>query len=334
MSNELTFYERQRLEYWLRSQMSLRDIGKLMRRTHTIVSREIRRNGNGDRKKYRADIAQRLFEKRKHKQHKGKLDKHPELKQYIVDGLKKEWSPEEIAGRLKFASPPELGGQSVSYESIYHYIYHKAEKWEKLFLLLPQRRVKRRKRGGRKPHNLPIDGRVSIHDRPLMVDERKRYGDWESDTIEFKRSLTQGGVSVQCERKSRLVRLHKVASKKSPEDAIAALIATAESVPTELWLSCTFDNGFENKKHHILKEWYNTSTYFCDPYSPWQKGTVENTNKLLRRYLPRHFDLNQLTDQELYRIQERLNDRPRKCLDYQTPNEVIHSYLQSGASKT
>ncbi len=113
------------LEYWLRSQLSLRDIGKSMRRAHTILSREIARNGSGIRSKYRADTAQRLFEKRKHKQHKGKLDKYPELKEYVAQGLIKEWSPDVIAGRLKDDRPIQLLGQTISHESIYHYIYNK-----------------------------------------------------------------------------------------------------------------------------------------------------------------------------------------------------------------
>ena len=127
MSNELTFYERQKLESWLRSKLSLREIGHIVRRTHTILSREIRRNGDG-RNKYRADTAQRLFEKRKHGRHKGKVEKNPALKEYIISGLKREWSPDEIAGRLKEVSVKETGGITISHESIYAYIYNKAEK--------------------------------------------------------------------------------------------------------------------------------------------------------------------------------------------------------------
>lgn len=325
MSNEFTYYERQRLEYWLRSKMSVRKIGKAMRRAHTIISREIRRNGT-NRKRYRADVAQKLFEKRKHGKHRGKVEKNPKLKEYIVAGLKREWSPDEISGRLK--QSPNIG--TISHESIYEYIYNRSDKWERLFLLLPQRRPKRRKRGGRKHRKILIPERKSIRFRPAIVNERKRYGDWESDNIEFKRTMTKGAVSVQCERKSGLLRIHKVAGKKNPTDTLEALTKTRESLPVELFKTVTFDNGFENYRHREL----GIDTYFCKPFASWQKGTVENVNKLLRRYLPRHINLDALTDYDIYLIQERINNRPRKRLNYRTPNEVIHDYLKSGAPKT
>lgn len=333
MSNEFTYYERQRLEYWLRTKMSVRDIGKLMRRAHTIIGREIRRNGS-DRKRYRADGAQRLFEKRKHGRHKGKVEKCPALKEYIVSGLNRDWSPEEIAGRLKEVAAKKTNGLTISHESIYEYIYNKADKWEKLFLLLPQRRVRRKKRGGRKVRNLPIPKGNSIHNRPEIVNERQRYGDWESDVMEFKRTITKGAVSTQIERKSRLLRLYRVNRKKSPEDKLTALVKSVESLPPELSTTYTFDNGTENRRYPALKELFNIETYLCDPFCSWQKGTVENTNKLLRRYLPRDTDLDALSDEDIYNIQEKLNNRPRKCLNYKTPNEVIHDYLKSGAPKT
>ena len=332
MSNEFTFYERQKLESWLRSRLSLREISGIMGRSHTILSREIRRNGDS-RQKYRADTAQRLFEKRKHAKHQGKIEKNPQLKDYIVAKLNKDWSPDAIAGRLKEVSAHETAGATISHESIYEYIYNKAEKHEKLFLLLPQRRKRRRKRGGRKPKNLPIPRGNSIHNRSDVINRRERYGDWESDVMEFKRALTKGAVSVQTERKSRLVRLYKMAKKKSPDDKLSALIKSIESLPPELSYSYTFDNGSENGCHPVLKELFNIEIFLCDPFASWQKGTVEYTNKLNRRYLPRDTDLDSLTDYDIYLIQEKLNNRPRKCLNYQTPNEVIDDYLQSGAAK-
>lgn len=325
MSNELTLYDRQKLQYWLRTKQSLRAIAKIMRKNHSVVSREISRN-SCNRKKYRADVAQALSDQRRHGRRRCKLDKYPELKANIVDRLKDDWSPEEIAGRLKAS----FSVATISHESIYQYVYERAEKWEKLFLLLPQRRPRRRKRGGRKYRNLPITGRISIRHRPDIVNERKRYGDWESDNLEFKRTITKGAVSVQCERKAGLIRLHRIAQKKSSEDTYNALVKTIESLPGELTKTITFDNGSENAKHGELKEQFNLDTYFCQPFSSWQKGSVENVNKLLRRYLPRNTELDRLTDDALHVIQEKLNNRPRKRLNYRTPNEVINNYL-SGA---
>lgn len=320
MSNELTFYERQKLEYLLRTKQSLRKISKVMRRTHTILSREIRRNGDS-RQKYRADTAQRLYEKRKHQKHKGKLDKHPELKAYVVEKLKDEWSPDVIAGKLKIEGKKE----TISHESIYHYIYnHPNGRCEGLYKYLRQGKPKRQKRYGRKHCKTLIAERKSIHERPDYIAERKRYGDWESDSVIFSKQKTT--LSVQSERKSKLIRMHKLMNK-SAEETKDALIRTAESVPKELFLTLTFDNGTENAEHTAIKREYGVDTYFCDPFASWQKGGVENANSLIRHYLPRSTDLSKLTDRDIYLIQEKLNNRPRKCLSYLSPNEVINKVV-------
>lgn len=253
MSNEFRFYERQKLEYLLRTKQSLRQISKVMRRTHTILSREIRRNGD-DRMKYRADTTQRLFEKRKHKQHRGKLDKYPELKEYVFAGLKNEWSPDIIAGKLKQTNEK----QTISHESIYHYIYDKNGRYEGWYKYLRQSKARRQKRYTRKSDKLRIPQRISIHERPKYIDERKRYGDWESDSVIFSKQKTI--LSVQSERKSKLIRMHKVLNKTA-EETTNALIKTAESIPRELFLSITFDNGGEGARHTEIKEEYGVDTY-------------------------------------------------------------------------
>lgn len=320
MSNGLTDFERQKLEYWLRSKLSLRRIGKLMNRSHTILSREIKRNGT-NRKKYRADVAQRLFEKRLHGQHLGKLDKYPELKSYVVEGLKKEWSPDVIAGVLK---DEKILKQTISRESIYHYIYNKDGRYEGWYRYLRQGKTKRQKRHARKSSKLRIPERISIHERPEYINQRSRYGDWESDSVIFSKQKTI--LSVQSERKSKLIRMHKV-SNKSAEETKYALIKTVESLPLELFKTITFDNGGEGSKHIDIKEEYGVQTYFCDPFASWQKGGVENANKLIRQYLPRNTDLSKLTDRDIYLIQEKLNNRPRRCLGYKSPNQVIHKVV-------
>ena len=320
MSNCLTFYDRQMLEYWLRTKQSLRAVARLLGRDHAVLVRELARNGSGDRTKYRADVAQSLFERRRHKQHKGKLDKYPELKEYVVEGLKKEWSPDVIAGKLKGAGLE----QSISHESIYHYIYNREGRFEGLFKYLRQGQSKRYKLHSRKKCKLPIPERVSIHLRPEYITERQRYGDWESDSMIF--SQQSNILSVQSERKSKLVRIHK-AVNKTAEETRNALVKTAESVPKELFLTITFDNGTEGFKHTEIKKEYGVDTYFCDPFASWQKGGVENANKLIRHYLPRNTDLSKLTDRDIYELQEKLNNRPRRCLGYKSPNEVINEVV-------
>ena len=156
------------------------------------------------------------------------------------------------------------------------------------------------------------------------MDQRKRYGDWESDSVIFSKQKI--ALSVQSERKSKLIRMHKVANKSAAE-TLNALIKTAKSVPREIFHTITFDNGTEGAKHAEIKRGYGIKTYFCDPFASWQKGGVENANKLIRQYLPRSTDLSKLTDRDIYEIQEKLNNRPRRCLGYQTANEVINKVV-------
>lgn len=292
----------------------------VMRRDHSVLVRELKRNACGDRKKYRADTAQRLFESRVRKQHKGKLDKHPELKEYVLNKLKEDWSPDVIAGKLKL----EKQKITISHESIYHYIYEKNGCIEGWYKYLRQGKRKRQKRYTRKHNKSRIPERKSIHERPGYIDERKRYGDWESDSVIFSKQKT--ALSVQSERKSKLIRMHNV-SDKTAEETKHALIKTAESVPSELFKTITFDNGGENVRHVEIKTEYDIDTYFCDAFASWQKGGVENANKQIRFYLPRKTDLAQLTDKDIYDIQEKLNNRPRRCLSYLSPNEIINQVV-------
>lgn len=329
MSNELTHDERQRLQYWLRTRMSIRKIAKVMRRNHTVLSREIQRNGGGDRKRYRADIAQRRHEKRRHQQRAGKLDRHPGLRSYVEDKLLEDWSPEQIAGRLKSCPPPELVGQTISHESIYHHIYEKAEKHKQLHRHLRTHRSKRQKYWKRKSRNTPIPERISIHERPETIDARKRYGDWESDTVEFIRKHGPPALSVQYERKSQLTRIHAMANKTS-EETEQAISKTIDTLPEWMFKSMTFDNGGEGACHVLFRDRLaGFETYFCDSYRSWQKGGVENANKLIRQYLPRTKALATITDDELQAIEDRLNNRPRKSLKYRTPNEVIQKVVHA-----
>lgn len=320
MSNNLKYYDRQKLEYWLRTKMSLRAIARIIGRDHSVIVRELKRNSSGDRKKYRADTAERLFKERLHKQHKGKLDKYPELKEVVFKGLQKEWSPNVIAGRLK----DNRLKYTISHESIYNYIYNRDGRYEGWYKYLRQGNTKRHKQYIRKTCKLRILERKSVHDRPEYVDERKRYGDWESDSMVFSNQKTV--LSVQSERKSKLVRIHKV-KNKTAEETLNALVKTAKSVPKYLFRTITFDNGTENVRHIEMKKIYGVKTYFCDPFASWQKGGVENANKLIRQYLPRKTDLSKWTDRDIYELQEKLNNRPRKCLNYKSPNEIINEVV-------
>lgn len=188
----------------------------------------------------------------------------------------------------------------------------------------------RQMQGQRKPNKRTIiPDRTPISQRAEAVSLRQRYGDWESDGMEFIRKKP-GLVTVQKERKSQLLRLTKLETKQATETRIA-IENMIEELPRDFIHTITFDNGGEAAEHNIIKQEYGIETYFCKPYSPWQKGSVENVIGLVRQYLPKGSDITGLTNNDLYRIQESLNDRPRKLLRYKTPNEIFNQITKSGA---
>lgn len=320
MQMRLTLYEREKIEFYLRHKQKIRWIAKLIGRDHGVVSREIRRN-KSPWFPYTATVAQAAADRRAHHTNRTKLSKHIGLKEYVISQLKEGWSPEQIDGRIKTNPPPNLKHLSISYEQIYQYVYSGARDEDGMYLYywLPKQKPRRQVRYTRKPRKLSIPNRVSIHQRPKDINQRVGYGHWESDTMLCRR---RKGISVQYERKSKLVRIHRLVNLKA-ESTTEAITKSMDTLPLFLFHSITFDNGAENARHIELKDNFNLSTYFCDPYSSWQKGGVENTNGLLRRYLPKGTELDQVTDDELKTIQERLNNRPRKSLQYRTPNEIM-----------
>lgn len=320
----LTYYERQQIEYFLKLKMTRRQIGQRLKRDHTVISRELKRHiPKGMR--YSAQLAQKAADRKAKQTNTRKLEKDGDLKYYVISQLKVGWSPQQIAGVLKSQPPPGLRGVSVSHESIYQYIYSGEGRYEYLYPLLPQQKPKRQQRYTRRHKKLSIPERISIHLRPLEIDQKQRVGDWESDSVQFKKQ--KEGLSVQYERKTMLMRMHKILDR-SAQETQAALTHSIESLPTAVWRSITFDNGKEGTCHINIKQDWDIQTYFCDPYSSWQKGGVENMNGLVRRYLPRETNLGQVTDQDIEQIQEKLNNRPRKSLNYLTPNQVMSQYLK------
>jgi transposase, IS30 family len=328
--SRITFYEREKIELYLKMEKSHRWIGRKLCRSHTDITREINRNSS-KYFPYRAIDAQRLHDARQLKKNRKKLEKfeHRKLKEYVVSNLQEDLSPDQIAGRLKNEPPPELKGITVSHESIYQYIYNGQGRFEYLYPHLRTKRHKRQRRFDRKKRGkINIPERVPIHLRPEEADKKERVGDWETDSMIF--SKQKEILSTQYERKLMLCRLHKLLDKtaKETENAIADSI---ESLPKEMWLTITRDNGTENANHLDTLNNFEIQSYFCDPYCSWQKGGDENLNKLVRQYLPKKMDLSKVTNEEIYAIQERLNNRPRKTLNYLTPNEAAAKFIQSGA---
>jgi IS30 family transposase len=316
---KLTFYDRQRIEYYLNfKRLSLRDIGKLICRDHTVVIREINLH-KPQFSPYSAELAQKAADRKAKNTNKKKLDKCEILRDFIEERILEDGSPEQIAGRIVEHSPPELKTAKVKIicpETIYQHIYQKAEeggKNGKLYKHLRRHQPKRQKWGQRKSQQVKIPNRTSIHEREEVINLKKRYGDLESDNLEGKRSSPP--ISVQRERKSMYIVLRKLKSKEAQETN-KALIKTIKYFGPHFIKSITFDNGSENFYHTEIKQKYDVQTYFCDPFKAWQKGGVENTNGLIRQYVPKGMDMKNIDQKYLKFVQNRLNTRPRKNLSY------------------
>lgn len=323
----LTYEERQILESELIKKKSFRKIGALLGRNHTDISREVNRNG-GKLLPYSADRAQLRAEKKLLGKKEKILETNIPLKKYVIESLRRLESPEQIAGRLREQTDDPPG--KISYETIYKFIYSEMGKRAKLYRYLRTSRPKRKLRGTRKSRNHILE-RVSIHQRPGEVVAKSRYGDWETDTVESRRG-SKSGLSVQYERKSQLCRIHKIPNKKS-EETNEAIMKTIDSLPLYLFETLTLDNGTEGAKHVEIRDEFEIETYFCDPYCSWQKGGVENLNKLIRQFFPKKTDFSEISEEEIYIAQENLNNRPRKGLNYRTPNEVL-AEVTGGAINT
>jgi transposase, IS30 family len=322
----LTQYEREKIAFSLKIKRKIRDIAKALGRNPGVISREITRNRLSDGT-YDPVRAQKKADLRSHKTNKRKLESDWRLHDWVEKKLKTGWSPELIAGRLKEHPPASLYGARVSHEQIYQYIYEGEGKWEGWFhYLIRKNHARRTTRSRKKQAKTLIKERLSIIQRPAIIDERLRYGDWESDQAEFKKQRER--LSVQYERKAMITRIHKVQNKTARENE-QAIGKTLESFPAAFAKSITFDNGKENVCHTKIRDVFNMDTFFCDPYKSWQKGGVENAIGLIRRYLPKTTNLATISDEDILVIQEKLNNRPRKKLNYLTPNEALSVALNS-----
>ena len=318
----LSLEERQVLEDLLQKQQSKRAIARLLRRSHSTILDELKRN-KGSTSKYTAILAHKKSLRRKNERHKrSKIEISPGLKQYIINKLMRyQWSPEQMSRFLRIKS----GGRSViSHESIYLFIY--SEEGKKLGLYKHLRRKKKPERqcfGSRKKRVLVFD-RTSIHRRHKSINERSAFGHWETDLMIFSKQKFVLAVSV--ERLSRYT-IVSVLPNKTALGMKQALYRVILDFGQTKVKSITFDNGSENVLHHELKyEFPGLETFFCDPFCSWQKGTVENTNGLLRQYFPRHIDLSSFSQEYIDSIVQRLNNRPRKCLNFLSPNFLFNAF--------
>ena len=237
-------------------------------------------------------------------------------------GLKQRWSPQQIAGRLRLDHPDDQAAW-VSHEAIYQWVYREALSGRLSYQRLRRGRKRRRCRipGERQGKRGVIPDRVGIEERPDVVNFRGRFGDWESDTVEGAKG--RGLVATHVERKSRYTRLGKLNDKKAATLS-SVTRAIFRDLPVKLRRTATFDNGKEFADFKTIQRELKMTVYFADPHSPWQRGANENTNGLLRDWLPKGSDFKPVTRTRLAQIQKMLNNRPRKCLNYRTPIEVLN----------
>ena len=312
----LTLSEREEISRGLVANLSVRTMASQLGRSPSTVSREIRRNGGCDT--YRATQADQNAWSRLRRPKKCKLAINPELAQVVEMKLRLDWSPEQIAGWLKRQSLGDEQNQ-VSHETIYRSLFVQARgvlKKELQLLLRSKRTIRRSKQSSLKRGGLGgIPGAISIRDRPASVEDRAIPGHWEGDLIE---GSSGSCIATLVERHSRYVMLAKLENKKT-DTVMSALINQAKRLPNELYKSLTWDRGIEMKGHQRFTLETDIQIYFCDPYSPWQRGSNENTNRLLRQYLQKWSNLSNHSQQELDEVARKLNERPRKTLGYETP---------------
>jgi IS30 family transposase len=300
---------------------SLRQIAGVLGRCPSTISRELQRNSKPSHQwagGYEPARADDLTRRRHARGRAHKLERLPALRAHVLGRLARGWSPEQIVGRLGW----QHGRSPISHESIYRYIYWRSWSFcETLHRLLPRHKYRRGyRREVPRWSKSAIFHRRSIHDRPAAVALRARPGHWEVDLMSFSK---QGQLLlVAHERKSRRTLLRRQDAKTS--HAVARnLAALLRRLPQHSCRSITFDNGQEFSKHYVLRDNYGISTWFCDTHSPWQKGGIENAIGRLRRALPRKTDLAGLSNGCIAQAVRRYNSTPRKCLGFQTPNEVF-----------
>ncbi len=312
----LSLGEREEISRGLVAGLTIRAIAADLGRAPSTISREINRNGGPD--SYRATRADQGAWDRARRPKPCKLVLNRPLSRRIAAKLKRKWSPQQIAGWLKREYPGDDWNQ-VSHETIYRSLFIQARgalKKELQQYLRSKRHIRRSRTSTLKDDGLGgIPGAVSIRERPAEVEDRAVPGHWEGDLIEGSNKTC---VATLVERHSRYVMLAKI-DRKDAETVIDALIKQARKLPTELYRSLTWDRGTEMTGHKRFTLETNIKVYICDPKSPWQRGSNENTNRLLREYLPKYTDLSVYSQSKLDWIARELNERPRKTLDYETP---------------
>ena len=309
----LSHEEREEIMIGLRTNESLRDIAKRLGRNVSVISREVRANSTEDGR-YQAFWANARSSRRRKSSRTRPRIRDLLVRRYVEQHLKLGWSPEQIAGRL----PIDHRGKRVSYETIYEFIFKTRRD---LTQYLQCGRKHRRKRTDPRNKRVLIRERTGIDQRPACINDRSEYGHWEGDTAVSRRCTT--ALLVLQERSLGLTLLTKL-PRCAPKEMAAAVINRLQDLPAEMRRSITFDNGQENRHHTTIRDALNIDTYFCEPYSSWQKGSVEHAVGLTRRFWPKKTDYALISDEEIAMVEYRLNTRPRKRFGFLSPLEYAY----------
>lgn len=319
----LRLEEREKFFLWKEQGVSLRQIGRRLGRHHTTFSREPKRNSKGMRGgEYIPCHAQKKTDKRALKQRKKAPLKCPLIFLYVRKYLRPPygWSPEVIAGTLPITHP----GYSIVHETIYQYIYARRVKSRGMHLeqYLTLKRKKRMKQNGRSVHRISkIPEAVSIDLRPKAVERRKQPGHWETDNVIGKQTDTSA-LSVTVERATRITLVNKLRDRTAGTKTVA-IVTRLEKFSKQLKRTITADNGAENTNHKEITSSTGMQVYFCHPYHSWEKGTVENMNGRIRRFIPKGVSIDNISEEYIAALEYKLNSTPRKCLQYKTPYEMM-----------
>ena len=325
-AGRLSVEEREEISRGLAAGLSLRAIAAGLGRSPSTISREV--TGNGGRRRYRATVADQAAWARSTRPKACKLATNPVLAGIVTEKLQRRWSPQQIAGWLKLTYPDDPG-MHVSHESIYRtlFVQSRGALRKELTAYLRTGRVIRRSHGVRLPDGRGArPGIVNISERPAEAEDRAVPGHWEGDLV-FGRGMSP--VATLVERSTRYLLLVGLPAGNHKADAVAdALAAAVAHLPEHLAKSLTWDQGHEMAEHKRFTNETGIEVYFCDPKSPWQRGSNENTNGLLRQYMPRRLDFRTLTQDDLDAIALELNDRPRQTLGFKTPSQALAEVLR------
>jgi transposase, IS30 family len=324
--------ERRKIERWHAAKISVDEIANKLGRHRSTIFRELKRNQFDDVEMpklcgYYCVTAEQQATRRRYNLRK--LIRLPKLRDAIIERIKHGWSPQQIAGRLKLERGFDRGPiMYACHETIYRYAYSLDGQAIKLWRYLPEHRAKRRPRHARRKYGRRFGPEVSILNRPDVVAKRREFGHWECDLIQFRKKYGNANMTSLVERVSRFAVFLRNNDRQS-KPIMDGLLKVLQALPLTARRSITFDRGTEFTDWPYLQAGLGTQTWFCDPQSPWQKGTVENTNRRVRKWLSREVDPLTVSETELRHICDHLNATPRKCLGYKTPAEVFRQKVMT-----